>query len=457
MKTIQGKDFEFSDVILYNHSDKEIVMIVNDPENLETFKYTGNPTDAPVIVVPYSEEEEKQIIANMKKIIKYEKVEDGIEIFYEDNTQVIFDLSNEEVVKSNLEAQNRLAKERIVTNISSISEEQKELRKNTLNEKLKKGIVAILADLTIFADDYISKNKKARKQEKSDNIFINRQYVDNSKKLYQEIINKNSCLLKYQQVINMAWDENSALQLIELINGSYSNSIKNMNLDNSVAEIKKLLQAIILIVMDNLNPNTNQENMINLHSYIDSLKDRTLIYNSMIVAKNAVNELVGDLTIMQTLDESMYSTVNKFTNEYKGAVNQLLNYEFKTINDSEFLSMNKNTRWIIISIFELVNKLIPEESSIDIEVAGVIKKMYYRYFADIIESKIYVPIINENGIAYYEGKTGNVYSKDDIFALAGLSLLENKIEPNPNIHEMGIYPGIAEKFEATSEELLSVD
>ena len=457
MKTIQGKEYDFSDVILYNHSDSEMIMMVNDQENLEKFKHTGNPDDAPVIIIPYNEETEKQTISNMKKILEYKVLESVIEVTYKDNTKVVFDLSNEEVVKNNLEAQNKLAKETIATSINNISEEEKNIKKQNTIEKLKKQIVTILANLTIVGDEILSKSKKVKKKTLDEGLFINRQYSDNSRKLYQDIIDKNSLVLRYQQVINVNWDENIALSLIELLNNSNITSIQNMNFENSVNEIKKILQLLIIVIYNNLSPETAIENMINLTEYIDNEKDKVLVHNSMVIARNAVNELFGEQTIIPILDESNYSTINKFSNEYKGAVNQLLNYEFKTMNDREFLILNKSSRWIIISIFELVNSLISDESSIDIEVAGSIKKMYYRYFVNNIENKIYVPIIGTNGIEYYEYKTKQMYSREDMFAVAGLSLLDNNIEPNPNIHEVGIHSSIEEKFNSISEEIYNID
>lgn len=458
MKTIQGKDFDFCDVILYNHNDKEIVMIVNDVENLEKFKYTGNPSDAPVIVMPYNIEFEKQVIKNMKKIQKYEKVADGIEVLYVDNTTVVFDLSNEEVVNNNLQAQKNLIKEEIAANFSSISKEEKEVRKKEISEKLKKSIVSILANLTLIADDFVSKNKKAKKQKNDSNIFINRNYVDNSKKLYQELLDKNSILLKYQQVVNINWNEDLALRIIELMNGSYFNSIKDMNLDTKINEVKKILQSLALIVMGNLNPEIKIDDMVELSNYFENQKDKVLVHNAMIISKNAVNELVGEFPDGQILDESNYSTINKILNEYKGSINQLLNYEFKTFNDREFLETNISSKWLITLIFEEINSLIPEDSSIEIEVAGVTQKIYYRYFLDTEKNNIYIPRVESDGsIEYYENSSNQKYTKNHMFSLAGLLLEENSIDSNPNIKEMGISPIIDDKFNEFIEEMYNID
>ena len=455
MKTIQGKEFNFYDVILYNHNNNEIIMIVNDTENLDKYKYTNNPKDAPIIIVPYKNEYEKQVIKHMKKIQKYEKVSDGIEVLYTDNTKVLFDLSNEEVIKSNFEAQKKLISEEILAISSNLSIEEKNRRRADITEKLKKGFVSILANLSII--DSNIKNNKDKKQ--SNKELISNEYVNNSKDLYQEIINKNSFLLKYQEIIDINWNEKLALEIVELLNNKYPNSIKNMNFENSKNEIRKILQSLVLLITGNLNPETTKENMVDLSKFFDIEKNKVLVHNAMIITKNAVNELIGEPTNYQILDETKYSSVNKLPIEYKGAVDQLLNYEFKTLNDKEFLELDNSCKWLIILIFEQANNIISEESSIDVEVSGKIQKMYYRYFSDFVENKTYIPKIDKNGnIMYCEISTNTLYSKDEMFALAGLSLLEeNNIEPNPNINELGISIGVEEKFNIISEEIFNIN
>ena len=199
--------------------------------------------------------------------------------------------------------------------------------------------------------------------------------------------------------------------------------------------------------------------MVDLSKYFDIEKNKVLVHNAMIITKNAVNELIGEPTNYQILDETKYSSVNKLPIEYKGAVDQLLNYEFKTLNDKEFLELDNSCKWLIILIFEQANNIISEESSIDVEVSGKIQKMYYRYFSDFVENKTYIPKIDKNGnIMYCEISTNTLYSKDEMFALAGLSLLEeNNIEPNPNINELGISIGVEEKFNIISEEIFNIN
>lgn len=457
MKTIQGKEFDFSDVILYNHNDKEIIMIVNDQEYLEKFKYSCNPQDAPIILMPYEEEFEKELIKKMKKIKSYTLAQDGVEVVYEDDTEVVFDLSNEGVVRNNLNSQKELAKKEFITKVSNISEEEKENRKKDINVKLRKGIISILANLTLILEDCAPKYRKNKKQKQEENIFINRRHTDYSNNLYQETVDKNVLLLKYQETLGINWNEDLALELVELMNGSYPNAIQSMNYDNASKEIYKVLSSFILLVTGNLSPEVETKDMIKLANFVDNQKDRVLLYNSMILAKNVVNELLGKYEDIDTLDETNYTTSDKFSLDYNGAIDLMLNYEFKTINDSRFLEMNKNSRWLILLIFEQINNLIPEESSIDIKVAGTIQKMYYKYFVNTENNKKYIPVLNMSGIEYNEKNSNETYSKEKMLSLAGLNFEDEETESDPNIIEKGICVETDDKFNSVTEEIYNIE
>lgn len=456
MKTIQGKEFEFSDVILYNHNDKEIVMIVNDQEALEKFKYSCDPQDAPVIVLPYDKEVEKELLKKMKKIQNYTLAPDGVEVVYEDNMEIVFDLSNEGVVKDNMTAQKELLKEEYISKLGNIPIDEKERRKVDISTKLRKGIISILANLSLISEECASKYRKNKKQSKEENVFINKKYSDLSSKLYQDIQDKNALLLKYQETLNINWSEDLAFEVIELINGSYPTSTQNMNYDNANKEIYKVLSSLVLLITGSLTPEVNINDMIDLSDYVDNQKDKTLIHNSMFIAKKVICELLGEYQEINILDEINYTTSNNFSSEYNCAVDLMLNYEFKTINDSRFLEMNKTSRWIILLIFEQINNLISEESAIEIKVAGIMQKMYYRYFINIENNKKYIPIITTNGIEYQEKTTNELLTRENMLSLAGL-IDNDKIEPDDNIVEKGINVEVDDKFNEFTDEIYNIE
>ena len=115
--TKQGKTFDYNQILLFNVSNDNIVVIINDKEQLNKFRLTGNSSDAPIAVIPYTEEELKEIVSSMKPIVGYTEVSPNkLSVEYGDdikpyNTKVEFDSSNKEIIENNLIEQ-RKAKER---------------------------------------------------------------------------------------------------------------------------------------------------------------------------------------------------------------------------------------------------------------------------------------------------------------------------------------------------------
>ncbi len=278
----------------------------------------------------------------------------------------------------------------------------------------------------------------------------NYDFTEAAERLYQETLDKNSFVLRYQQIVNINWNKDLALEVVELINGVYPTRMQEMSAENAHAEMTEVLQALSLLITGNLNPETKTEDMIDLSSYVVSQKDRVLIHNAMVVARNAMNESVGEPMNGQILDESEWAKVNKFSSEYKGAVDQLLHYEFGTVNDSDFLEMNAGARWTIATIFQQVNNTIPQWSYITRKTSETTPReydLYYRYFADDVEKKVYLPRPGKNGTTEYVWTDENciereVYTEDQMFALAGMSTVEEQrylgIEANPSVHQLGI-------------------
>ena len=150
MKTIQGKEYNYEDILLYNVSNSNIIAIVNDQEQLEQFKATGAANDAPIVKIPFSSETVLEIVKNMKKIKEYNKSDEYIEIIYKDGTTTRVALESENVVKQNLRAQNEVAKERISSSFANMPEEEKKKKKEESSATWKKSLAAVLAALSIY-------------------------------------------------------------------------------------------------------------------------------------------------------------------------------------------------------------------------------------------------------------------------------------------------------------------
>ena len=155
MKTIQGKDFNYEDILLYNVAkdqtgNDQIIMIINDPEQLKIFNYTGRTEDAPISRMPYTKDAEYEIVTKMKKIKSYMKLDNCIEVTYKDKVKSKFDLSNEEVIKNILDAQNKVTKDVISASWAALPAEQKVEKKKSASSKWKKGIAGALAAIALF-------------------------------------------------------------------------------------------------------------------------------------------------------------------------------------------------------------------------------------------------------------------------------------------------------------------
>ena len=69
MITKQGKNVNYSDILLYSVNMKDIIVIVNDEEQMKKFMRTGKGTDAPIAVLPYSDEELTMMLSAAKSFV----------------------------------------------------------------------------------------------------------------------------------------------------------------------------------------------------------------------------------------------------------------------------------------------------------------------------------------------------------------------------------------------------
>ena len=67
MKTIQGKEFDYSDIVLYKLSgnQQKLIVFVDDKEQLEKLKESNDIKDTPVAFFINRIDEEKNIIRNI--------------------------------------------------------------------------------------------------------------------------------------------------------------------------------------------------------------------------------------------------------------------------------------------------------------------------------------------------------------------------------------------------------
>ena len=74
MKTIQGKEFNYGDILLYKvreeKGNKVILTMINDRDQLSKFNFTKDAKDAPIGIFPYTALLEHETLTNMKQIRK---------------------------------------------------------------------------------------------------------------------------------------------------------------------------------------------------------------------------------------------------------------------------------------------------------------------------------------------------------------------------------------------------
>ena len=486
MKTIQGKDFNYEDILLYNVVSDQIIMIINDPEQMKIFNYTGRTEDAPISRMPYTKDAEYEIVTKMKKIKSYMKLDNCIEVTYKDKVKSKFDLSNEEVIKNILDAQNKVTKDVISASWAALPAEQKVEKKKSASSKWKKGIVGALAAIALFTTAFLNKDKIESALENRNNRDDSNQskteaviemqnnkeeqyYIETAsfdftglgKKLYQETLDKENLVLKYQQVVNINWDEDLATKVIEFMNGKYPIELLSASDPDAFQRATEIQQAWSLLITSNINPETTPENMINFEDYYLRQEERVIIHNAMAIARNAMNETIGEPMNGYIIEEGDSASINKFSREFIGAVDQLLNYEYDTLTDPVFNQMSSGTRWTVTSTFQQVNNVIPQWSYITRELNGVETNIYYRSFRDFATNDFYYAIPGENGTVNYRcdslNKTLNEY---DMFAISGTPMLEEErnvnVEVNPNLHQTGIQVNVDNAFNEAAEDVYAL-
>lgn len=112
--TIQGKQFEYKDILLYTLTEDSIILFLNDEEQTKKFSSTGNIADAPISKMPYSYDKLSEIITSMKQISNFEIDQnyDCVDVHYKDGTSISFHKSNINVVKENVISQENVKNER---------------------------------------------------------------------------------------------------------------------------------------------------------------------------------------------------------------------------------------------------------------------------------------------------------------------------------------------------------
>ena len=105
MKTIQGIEFNYDDIVLFHLSDSKVNILVNNEEQMAKYKETGNIKDLPVSIADNSASFQKKLLTKMKQIKAYKVVDNQVIVVYKDGTKMDFDITNLNDIKYVADAQ----------------------------------------------------------------------------------------------------------------------------------------------------------------------------------------------------------------------------------------------------------------------------------------------------------------------------------------------------------------
>lgn len=136
--SIQGKEFDYGDVLLCKKTNEKLVLLLNDREQL--LKFTNEGIDAPIAVLPYTEEAYNRLVSQMKQIKEYSTTEKGLlSVEYFDGICVTFSVDNKETIENNIVEQ-RIARksEKLASfNESNFFGENVETNSNPLEKNIE--------------------------------------------------------------------------------------------------------------------------------------------------------------------------------------------------------------------------------------------------------------------------------------------------------------------------------
>lgn len=412
--TKQGKTFDYSQILLFNVKNDNIIVLLNDEAQMKKYFKSGDANDAPFASIPYSDDVLSEIVDSMKQIAEYSESRfNDIKVKYEDGTSVNFNVSNRSIIENNLIEQRKNKAEKNKMSESSFIKPTKIDNDRTKQRRFMATVGAVMASLSIFNsihkfnkgtgnirdNDTIDYHRAKETIETS--VNYNSAYIEDAKKLYQEILDKSSA--RGIDISGINWNLDLVLGIVEFINGENLSSIAYMSNEHKDIELYNICSGIQALIQGNFVGSTTNENTIDLASYIRNERDRTFVNNAMVLSRRRVQEMEGYNFDGTILDESAWSNVEKFSKKYENMSQELLNYEFKTLTDSGFLDSSIQCKFIVSTIFKNANLYtISNEAHINIEMEDdKNKEIYLVYYYDMYSGTTYLPEVTETGFTEY--------------------------------------------------------
>ena len=439
MKTIQGIEFNYDDIVLFHLSDSKVNILVNNEEQMAKYKETGNIKDLPVSIADNSASFEKKLLTKMKQIKAYKVVDNQVIVVYKDGTKMDFDITN-------------------LNDIKYVADAQKTQRE--INEKNKRratmaGILAGTFIGTYFITDGISKlvdNKKSNDTPINSEFVVGGEYKKQAIEMFER-------LEKTSFAKEVKWTPELAEGIIEYANGEYPLEMQTMDEEEALKKQEEIEYAIQTLISYNLSVTTDK--IVNIADYVNSDKGRALINDALVMGR----ALSASDTSKKLISNSEWTTHAKLSSDKDEATENLMHYEYDTMYNSIYSELPASMRFIIASTYEMSNEYVPvwthvtrERSEKDVRE----HELYFRYF--INENNNYETFlpreIENNKVEYvltYKDCSEKVYDEITMYVMAGRLINENHkygdVEQVPGMKQFGVEIEVNNRVDEAMEQM----
>lgn len=439
MKTIQGIEFNYDDIVLFHLSDSKVNILVNNEEQMAKYKETGNIKDLPVSIADNSASFEKKLLTKMKQIKAYKVVDNQVIVVYEDGTKMDFDITN-------------------LNDIKYVADAQKTQRE--INEKKKRratmaGILAGTFIGTYFITNGILKlvdNKKSNDTPINSEFVVGGEYKKQALEMFER-------LEKTPFAKEVKWTPELAEGIIEYANGEYPLEMQTMDEEEALKKQEEIEYAIQTLISYNLSVTTDK--IVNIADYVNSDKGRALINDALVMGR----ALSASDTSKKLISNSEWTTHAKLSSDKDEATENLMHYEYDTMYNSIYSELPASMRFIIASTYEMSNEYVPvwthvtrERSEKDVRE----HELYFRYF--INENNNYETFlpreIENNKVEYvltYKDCSEKVYDEITMYVMAGRLINENHkygdVEQVPGMKQFGVEIEVNNRVDEAMEQM----
>lgn len=439
MKTIQGIEFNYDDIVLFHLSDSKVNILVNNEEQMAKYKETGNIKDLPVSIADNSASFEKKLLTKMKQIKAYKVVDNQVLVVYKDGTKMDFDITNLNDIKYVADAQKT----------------QREINEKNKRRAIMAGILAGTFIGTYFITDGISKlvdNKKSNDTPINSEFVVGGEYKKQALEMFER-------LEKTPFAKEVKWTPELAEGIIEYANGEYPLEMQTMDEEEALKKQEEIEYAIQTLISYNLSVTTDK--IVNIADYVNSDKGRALINDALVMGR----ALSASDTSKKLISNSEWTTHAKLSCDKDEATENLMHYEYDTMYNSIYSELPASMRFIIASTYEMSNEYVPvwthvtrERSEKDVRE----HELYFRYF--INENNNYETFlpreIENNKVEYvltYKDCSEKVYDEITMYVMAGRLINENHkygdVEQVPGMKQFGVEIEVNNRVDEAMEQM----